>query len=66
MYKTARKNFVKIQTSPGEIYLTGIADSFISKQPEESVFDCVGFTSEFLFSLAPCARAMVACSEHKF
>ena len=39
---------------------------FIPKQPEESVFDCVGFPSKFLSSLAPWPKAMVARSRQEF
>lgn len=38
----------------------------IPKQPEESVSGCVGFVSEFAFSLMPCLSAMVIRSEWKF
>lgn len=38
----------------------------IPKQPEESVFGCVGFASKFLLSLTPCLSARVCASEQKF
>ncbi len=42
------------------------ANTMTPKQLEESVFDCVGFPSEFSSSLAPCLSAMFASSGHEF
>jgi hypothetical protein len=45
---------------------SALEQSFILKQPEESVFVYVGFSSKSLFLLAPCHSAMVARSEQEF